>query len=211
MTHRKLAAVSLATVMSASLVSSASALKMEFTPVVAHVTPLKSQVADSDATIVIRQESGTGFGARLGVWLAPRVAVEANMLIASSTISYIGGTQLNFDSNVLQLDLRGRLRVNDPAAAAGFDVIAGIGMSDLGDALSDFGEELGLKSPATFTFVIGIGATVPISDKVKLRFDVEDHIHDSNLEVEETAFGSPVDTESQNDIVIAAGIVIPLW
>lgn len=209
---RKLTALSLSVVVAQLLMAShAHSAKVEFTPVVAHLTPLKSQVADADASIVIRQAAGTGYGARLGVWVTPRVGVEASMLVASSSIQLIGGTAISLDATMLQLDLRARIRVNDPTADIGFDVIAGVGMSDLGDGLSDAGENVGLKSPAAFTFVIGIGGTIPVTDRIRLRFDVEDHIHDANYEIDEATFGSPVNTNNQNDIVVAAGLVIPLW
>jgi hypothetical protein len=211
-TYGKLASVTLAAVLVSAMVPShARSAKVEFTPVIAHITPLKSQVADIDAPLVIRQSDATAYGARVGIWLAPRIGVEGSVLVGSSSIQLIGGTLLNLDATTMQLDLRARIRLNDPASDNGFDAIVGVGMNDLNDGLSDAGESIGLESPSTVEFVIGLGATISVSDHIRLRFDAEDHIHDSNYEIDETAFGSPVETNSQNDLVFALGVVIPLW
>lgn len=211
MTIRNLAAVSLAVVLFQGLVPShAESARLEFTPVIARLEPLNSQVANSDAPLVIRESASTAFGARMGIWVAPRVGIEANLLVGSSSIQIIGNELLSLDATMLQADVRVRFRVTDPTATAAFDVIAGVGLSDLGDGLSDVGEDVGLTSPSTFTFVIGVGATIPITDRVRLRFDVEDHIHDSNFEIDATTFGYSIDNRTQNDLVFATGLVIPL-
>ncbi|HEX5132945.1 MAG TPA: hypothetical protein VFX92_10715 [Candidatus Krumholzibacteria bacterium] len=189
------------------------AASLELTPVVAHLAPLNSQVANIDAPLVIRQSASTAYGGRLGVWIIPRVAVEAGVLVGSSDIELLGGggEPLVLGAQMLQMDLRARVRLTDPNATNGLDVIAGIGLSDLGDLLSDVGEDQGIKTPAKVTGIIGVGGTVAVTDRIHLRFDVEDHIHGANFEIDEDNFGFPIDGRTQNDLVVAAGIVIPLW
>ena len=213
MTCRRLAGVIAASAIAAMTPSFANAIGVEFTPVIGHYTPLNSQIADNDAPLVVRQDDATTFGARLAVWVAPRIGVEASFLTSSSGIQLIGGGEpIGLDAVMTHLDVRARFRVNDPAAGAGLDVIAGLGISDINDPLSDVGEDLGFESPSEFTIVVGLGGTVPVTDRIKLRFDIEDHIHDANYEVDETLFGSPVSIdEKQHDIMFLAGIVIPLW
>ncbi len=212
MKYRQLAVAALAVVMQQSLVASrADAIEMELTPVVAHLTPLNSQVTDNDDPLVIRQASSTAYGARLGAWFHPRIGAEASVLVGSSHIQLVGAEALNLDAYMLQMDLRARVRLNDPSANVGLDAIAGIGLSNIGDPLSDLGDEIGLKSPATFEFVLGIGGTISVTDKVQLRFDIEDHIHDSNYELDETLLGYTVENRKQNDIVVAMGLVIPVF
>jgi hypothetical protein len=198
----------------AGAVSSAHAIGVEFTPVVGHFTPLSSQITDTATPLVADQSDATTFGARVTAWVAPRIGVEASLLTAASTMTFIGGGDpLPFDATILFLDARARFRVNNPADAAGLDIIAGIGISNVNDVLSNYGEDLGFKSPSTFTYVLGIGGTVPITERVKLRFDVEDHIHDANYEVDgDMAFGGPITIDNtQHDIMVLAGIVIPIW
>ena len=212
MTCRRISSVFLGVVIATVVPALANAVGVEFTPVIGHFSPLNSQIADNDAPLVVRQSDATAYGARLTVWLAPRIAVEGSFVTASSGIAFIGGTIFNFDAVTTQLDARARFRVNDPTASAGLDVIAGLGISDINDSLSDVGEDLGFESPSAFTIVVGLGGTVPVTDRINLRFDIEDHIHDANYEVDETTFGSPVSVdERQHDIVFLAGIVIPIW
>ena len=212
MFHRRISCLFLGLAVTAMLPTLANAIGIEFTPVVGHYTPLNSQVADNDAPLLVRQDDATAFGARATFWLVPRIAAEASFLTASSSITLFGGgpEQLHFDAVTIQFDARARIRLTDPTAAAGLDVIAGLGWSDINDALSDVGEDV-FESPSTFTFVLGIGGTVPVSDKIKLRFDIEDHIHDPNYEIDEAAFGGPITVDKkQQDIFFLAGIVIPL-
>ncbi len=195
-----------------SMPSIAGAISVEFTPVIGHYTPVNSQIADNEASLAARQADATAFGARLGVWVIPRVAVEASFLTASSGIQFASGGLLAFDAVTTQYDVRARFRVNDPAAGAGLDVIAGLGMSDINELFSDTGEGAGFESPSAFTIVVGVGGTVPVTDRVKLRFDLEDHIHDANYEIDEDFLGTPVNVDQkQHDIVLLAGIVIPIW
>jgi hypothetical protein len=211
-TCRQLSSVFFAAALTTLAPTLVNAIGIEFTPVVGHYTPINSQVADNDAPLLVRQDDATAFGARVSFWIVPRIAAEASFLTASSSITLFGGgtEQLHFDAVMTQFDARARIRLNDPAVAAGLDFIAGIGMSDINDGLSDVGEEI-FESPSTFTFVLGVGGTVPVSDKIKLRFDIEDHIHDPNYEIDETAFGGPVKVDKkQQDIFFLAGIVIPL-
>ncbi len=211
MTCRRISSVFFAAMLTTMAPTLANAIGIEFTPVVGHYTPLNSQVADNDAPLVVRQDDATAFGARATFWLVPRIAAEASFLTASSPLTLLGGGDaLSFDAVMVQFDARARIRLTNPTAAAGLDVIAGLGWSDINDPLSDIGEDV-LQSPSTFTFVLGIGGTVPVSDKIKLRFDIEDHIHDPNYEIDETAFGGPVKVDKkQQDIFFLAGIVIPL-
>lgn len=193
--------------------SPARSAGLEMTPVIGHLAPLNSQIANVDAPLVIRQSACTAYGGRLGVWIIPRVGVEAGVLVGSSDISLLGsgGEPIILGSQMLQFDLRARVRLNDPTARTGLDVIAGIGLSDLGDLLSDLGEGQGIETPAKFTWIIGVGGTVPVGQTVHLRFDVEDHIHDSNYEIDEDNFGFPLGSRTQHDLVVTAGIVIPFW
>jgi hypothetical protein len=187
------------------------AATLEFTPYIGHLAPQNSQVADVDAAIVIRQDAATAYGARVTWWIAPRIAAEASVTTASSSMELIGNTVLSVNAQMFYFDARARFRLTDPSAGAGLDLIGGVGISDLGDGLTDFGEGLGVESPSAFTWIVGLGATVPVSDRILLRFDVEDHIHDGNIEIDEANFGAAVDKRSQNDLLITAGIVIPVW
>ncbi len=213
MTCRRISSVFLGVIIATITPALANAIGVEFTPVVGHFTPLESQITDNDAPLVVRQSDATAFGARLTVWLAPRIAAEASFVTASGGVTLIGGGQpIGLDGVMIQLDARARFRVNDPNDAAGLDIIAGLGISDINEGLSDVGEDLGFESPSAFTIVVGLGGTLPVSDRIRLRFDIEDHIHDANYEVDEANFGSAVSVDDQqHDIVLLAGIVLPIW
>jgi hypothetical protein len=209
-TRGKLATIAAIAILAAAPVRP-DAATLEFTPYIGHLAPQNSQVAESDATIAIRQDAATAYGARVTWWIAPRIAAEASVTTASSGIQLIGNAVIGVDAQMFYADARARFRLNDPSATAGFDLIGGIGISDLGDGITDFGEDLGIESPSTVTWIVGLGATVAVSERIHLRFDAEDHIHDGNIEIDEANFGTPVEKRNQNDLLFTAGIVIPVW
>ncbi|HEU4363843.1 MAG TPA: hypothetical protein VFT13_00100 [Candidatus Krumholzibacteria bacterium] len=212
MTPRILMAVSLGAIACLfAPAAHAESATVEFTPIIAYVAPMKSQAIIPDSPLVIRATPGTGYGARLAWWVTPRIAIEGGLLYAHSSLELVGGTVLTLDAHFFQADARVRVRLNSPDADSGLDFIGGIGITDLNDALSDFSEDQGISTPAKFTGIVGLGGTVAVSERVRLRFDAEDHIHGANFDIDEANVSGPLDSPTQHELVFSAGLVIPLW
>lgn len=184
---------------------------VEFTPVIGHFAPLNSQFVNTDVPIVASQEASTAYGARLGWWVIPRLAVEGGVVVGSSSLEILANDVVSFDARMVEADVRVRFRLSDPAADTGFDLIGGLGVSDLGDNLSDLADDEGFKTPATFTGIVGLGGTIAVTERVRVRFDAEDHIHGSSFDISDDLYGMPVDTRTQHDLILTAGVVIPVW
>jgi hypothetical protein len=110
---------------------------------------------------------------------------------------------------MLIADLRGRLRVNDPEAPVDIELVAGLGLTNLGGALFDLVDGDGLDSPSVPTGVVGVGGVFALTDRIRLRVSFEDYIHDGNLIADEGLYSGDDDRRFQHDLLWSAGIVLP--
>lgn len=211
-TRSALASTALAVLILTTASTPGHARSMEFTPFVGYFSPQSNQTNNSTAPLVIRQSAATAFGAHATWWATNRLGIELGVLVAESDIRYFANQIVTFDAQIFQADLRVRFRVNDPTGPVGFDLIAGLGIANLDDTLSDIEDDTaGLGSPNKTMGVLGVGATAQVTDRISLRFDVEDRIHGGNIEVSDDLYGESVDGETQHDFVMTMGIVIPVW
>ena len=194
-----------------AIAAPASASRIEFTPVIGHVQPMVNQISNADIPLYLRQSAFTGYGARTSWWISPRVGVEAGVLVGSTELEIFANDIVTVNSQMAYFDARMRVRLNDPAASTGIDLIGGLALTDLDDPLSEIGEDLGFKSPTGVAGVVGLGATTGVTDRIRLRFDLVDYFHGSNYEVDDSTYGMPVDGSSQQDLVVTIGMVVDVW
>lgn len=189
----------------------ATAATFELTPFFGVENPTKSEYSDLAVPLIVDVGAGAAYGLRGTWWGMPRLGVEASLAGAGLQYHVTGAGEIVTSSTLLQADGRVRLRVNSPAATNHLDLIGGVGVSDLQTTLDDFLKRSGLESKRQTTWVAGLGTTLPVFSSFGLRFDFEDHIHDTHFKVSDrTLTTAPNRNRTMNDLLFTAGIVVPI-
>jgi Outer membrane protein beta-barrel domain len=190
--------------------SASAQSKVEFTPYLGLYMPTKAVVADTaGATTIFEVTSGAVFGGRLTYWMGRRFALEGNAGMASSRFILIasGGTTqaLEFRASTFMADLRGRMVLTSPGAAASLHLMAGAGITRSANSLFDLAEEIqNFEYKTSIGGVVGIGVSRRIANGLELRIDMEDRIYQANVE----GAGIDTDKKTQHDLVFATGLAV---
>jgi hypothetical protein len=186
----------------------ASAAILEFTPFAGQFSPTSALVISDNQSVIVDLQEGPVYGGRLTWWLSPRFGAEALVAVAQGDLDVLDiGTHARLNARNVLTDVRGRVRLNAERTPVSLDLIAGVGMTNLGGGLADALEEVGVESPAVVTFVIGLGGTIPVGEHLKLSVGVESRFHEGSLDPENLGAS---DRRSQNDILVSLGIAVPV-
>lgn len=194
---------------SAALATPAAAQsKLEFSPFVGEVIPVRILASDSVGGAALEHSNATAYGARLAYWFTPRIALEGTFGFSQGDLVIVSGGQiLKLRSTAMIADARARFRLTNPLAKTSVFVTAGAGTMDYRNILFDVGAEQDiLEVKNGIGAVVGIGATMPVTGDMSVRFDMEDHIH--KVELSGTGLGFESD-RTQHDMMFSLGAVVP--
>jgi len=188
----------------------AAAAAIDFVPFVGVLQPVESQVNDGSFPIVFEIGSAAAYGARAGWWFNNRFGLEASVTTAGTDLTISGGGGILTSSGTwLATDARARVRLMGGDSPMALDLLGGVGYTTTYWGLDDILAEAGLDTESRVTWILGLGTTVPVGS-LGLRFEFEDHIHDSNFEADQTVTAIQVDDRTQHDLVFSLGLVVPL-
>jgi hypothetical protein len=178
-----------------------NARAVEVTPYVGAMIPTNSMMI-TGLSSWFRMKTHTVYGLAVGTSLTQRIGAEAVLGAGTGNLETVGGDIFTIASTMFIADLRAHVRV------AGTDrsqlgIILGVGYTDFDTGAFDAAEEFGFGVfLGRLTGIAGVGLRRELSDRVGLRFDIVDRLHDQGAEV----FGSDDPEKTQNDIVATIGI-----
>jgi opacity protein-like surface antigen len=175
------------------------------------VHPTKSEYIDLGVPLIVDLASGAAYGLRATWWTMPRLGIEASFAGAGLEYRLTGGSELTASATLVQADARARFRLNAPTAANHFDLIGGVGVSDLQSDVDGVIKPTGYDTKNRTAWVVGLGTTLGVLTNAGIRFDFEDHIHKAHFEVSDVALSGGIpQNRTMNDLLFTAGVVVPL-
>jgi hypothetical protein len=175
------------------------------------VHPTKSEYIDLGVPLIVDLASGAAYGLRATRWTMPRLGIEASFAGAGLEYRLTGGSELTTSATLAQADARARFRLNAPTAANHFDLIGGVGVSDLQSDVDGVIKPTGYDTKNRTAWVVGLGTTLGVLTNAGIRFDFEDHIHKAHFEVSDVGLSGGIpQNRTMNDLLFTAGVVVPL-
>lgn len=193
--------------------------RVELTPSLGMYLPTADLInltdpSGSGLSLVFSQKSTFSFGGRLGYWIGDRAALEGAFGYTASEVKFEvpGFVSTALGGRVLQGSARVVYRLNQPASSTGWHLIGGLAVvsrsGEMWDSLATGGIQVDGRTD--IGAVIGGGVRLPVAERLALRIDVEDYIHQAKFTLD--VQGTPLETESQlqNDLVLSLGLAIQL-
>jgi hypothetical protein len=189
-----------------------AAAALDFVPFTGLVVPSNSMAVDHTTPIIIQQSDAAIFGASLDWRTGGRITPELSVGYGRGEIALIGASEIQSSAATLQADLKARFALTKPDAPVGFSILAGVGLQHLNSSVFKFFEDAkaGIKLTNRPAGIIGLGADVRAGSTARLRIDFMDRIHTTELEVDHSIAPTIPDKNTQHDITMTLGLVLPL-
>lgn len=189
-----------------------AAAALDFVPLTGLVVPSNSMSVDHNAPIIIQQSDAAIFGASLDWRNGSRITPELSVGYGRGDIALIAAGEIQSSAAMLLADLRARIALTKPDAPVGFAILAGVGLNHLNSSVIKFFEDAnaGIKLENRPAGIIGLGTDVRAGGTARLRIDFVDRIHRTELETDPAIAPNIPDKNTQHDIVMTLGLVLPL-
>jgi hypothetical protein len=189
-----------------------AAAALDFVPFTGLVVPSNSMVLDHETPIIIQQSDTAILGAQLAWRTGSRITPELSVGYGRGNIDLIGGSAVQSSAAMLLADLRARIALTRPDAAVGFALIAGVGLQHLNGSLFQFFEDSnsGIKLETRPAGIVGLGTDIRAGGTARLRIDLVDRFHRTELEADPTLAPTIPDKNTEHDIVMTIGLALPL-
>ena len=181
--------------------------QFEATPFIGYLIPLGTLYQGGNLGAKISQTSGFTFGGNVAYNMTARLAFEGGLAFGSGTMDLDPGTLPDEDDNVFMLSAVARYRVNALAYRNQIHVLGGLGFIRHGGDAVGLLKDAGTKGFTHLGLILGASYALPIGRGLNLRFEGRDHIYSSKLKDDQ---GGESDSSLQNDLVLTAGISLPL-
>lgn len=188
--------------------------KAEFTPFAGLFAPTAKVIEEScgtGCTVSLKQEATVLFGARIGVWVNERIAIEGAFGYAPSKGEFAetGVGSADTSAHVLLATGRLLLGVGPAGGNTSWHIIVGAGIVSHGGAAYDAfeaaaGEKIEGKTKGAG--VVGFGGTFKLAPTLGLRLDVEDHLYSAKFRG--ASSGAETESKFQNDIGVTLGLAV---
>jgi hypothetical protein len=181
--------------------------QFEITPFIGYLIPLGTLYQGGNLGAKITQTAGFTFGGSFAYNMSARLAFEGGLAFGSGSMDLDPGALPDDDDNVFVLSGVARYRVNSVAYRNQVHVLGGLGFIRHGGDAVGLLKGVGTKGFTHLGFILGASYALPIGRGLNVRFEGRDHIYSSKLKDDQ---GGESDSSLQNDIVLTAGISLPL-
>lgn len=181
--------------------------QFELTPFIGYLIPLGTLYQGGNLGAKICQTSGFAFGGNFAYNMSSRLAFEGGMAYGSGELDLDPGALPDEDDNIFMLSAVARYRVNALTYKNQIHVLGGLGIFHHGGDAVGLLQDAGTKGFTHLGLILGGSYTLPIGRGLSARFEGRDHIYSSKLKDDQ---GGESDSSVQNDILLMAGISLPL-
>jgi Outer membrane protein beta-barrel domain len=181
--------------------------QFELTPFIGYLIPLGTLYQGGNLGAKISQTSGFAFGGNFAYNMSSRLGFEGGLTYGSGELDLDPGALPDEDDNLFMLSAVARYRVNALAYKNQIHVLGGLGILHHGGDAVGLLKDAGTKGFTHLGLILGGSYTLPIGRGLSVRFEGRDHIYSSKLEDDQ---GGESDSSLQNDVLLTAGISLPL-